>query len=188
MWKIIVFLVVGSIALSALGSALTSCEKRKADEVSTIAETKREADEREAREALIREFTADKQRIMERLNSLASAKKWTEARDLAWRFRDVSDPDYVRLAAKIHTEWQPLENKRIQAEKVEIEKAEKAHRKSQGPSIGMTFEHALETSWGKPKRANSTTTKSGKTWQLVYERGYVYIDESGKVRAVQERY
>lgn len=49
-------------------------------------------------------------------------------------------------------------------------------KSSSSPSIGMTDEEVLETSWGKPKSINKTQTAYGVNEQWVYDRGYLYFE------------
>ena len=53
------------------------------------------------------------------------------------------------------------------------------------PSIGMNEEQVKASTWGYPKKRNSTTTKSGTREQWVYDSGYIYL-ENGIVTAIQE--
>ena len=67
-------------------------------------------------------------------------------------------------------------NARLKKEMAE----EKARRKREGVSLGMTQEDALASSWGKPHHINRTTTLTGEREQWVYQRGvrnnYLYFD------------
>lgn len=49
-------------------------------------------------------------------------------------------------------------------------------KSSSSPSIGMTDDEVLETSWGKPKSINKTQTAYGVHEQWVYDRGYLYFE------------
>lgn len=49
-------------------------------------------------------------------------------------------------------------------------------KSSSSPSIGMTDDEVLETSWGKPKSINKTQTAYGVNEQWVYDRGYLYFE------------
>jgi hypothetical protein len=48
-------------------------------------------------------------------------------------------------------------------------------RKSQGVAIGMSKEEVLASSWGKPKKINTTTTALRTREQWVYDGGYLYF-------------
>jgi len=54
------------------------------------------------------------------------------------------------------------------------------------PKIGMTEMDVILSTWGYPKKRNTTTTVNGTREQLVYDRGYIYL-ENGIVTAIQER-
>lgn len=74
-----------------------------------------------------------------------------------------------------------------QYEKAEMARAKAADaklRKSQGVSIGMTYEEVLASSWGRPKRVNKTTRATSETQQWVYDGGYLYF-ENGLLRTIQ---
>ena len=54
------------------------------------------------------------------------------------------------------------------------------------PTIGMTKTEVENSTWGKPKDINKTTTKYGTREQWVY-KGYKYIYfENGVVTSIQE--
>ncbi|MFI2856782.1 hypothetical protein ACH6EH_06545 [Paenibacillus sp. JSM ZJ436] len=54
------------------------------------------------------------------------------------------------------------------------------------PVIGLTATEVLTSTWGKPQKKNTTTTKNGKREQWVYGSGrYIYL-EDGIVTAIQE--
>ncbi|MEN6437018.1 MAG: hypothetical protein ABFD97_00375 [Syntrophobacter sp.] len=54
------------------------------------------------------------------------------------------------------------------------------------PSIGMTKKQVLVSTWGQPKKVNTTTTANGVTEQWVYPRGYIYF-KNEVVTTIQER-
>lgn len=54
------------------------------------------------------------------------------------------------------------------------------------PAIGMTEAEVYASTWGAPKKVNTTTTAAGKREQWVYEDGYIYLD-NGIVTTIQER-
>ncbi len=65
--------------------------------------------------------------------------------------------------------------------KLANEKAErqaKAQKKSEGVSIGMSQQDALDSSWGRPTKVNRTTTGKTVSEQWVYEgSGYLYFTD-----------
>ena len=66
-----------------------------------------------------------------------------------------------------------------------LELAEKARKKKEGVSIGMSAEDVLASSWGKPESINTTTTARGSREQWVYgSRHYLYF-ENGILTTVQ---
>ncbi len=61
------------------------------------------------------------------------------------------------------------------AEVAKAAKADLARRKKEGVSIGMTKQEVLESSWGRPRKVNSTHTALGVREQWVYDGGYLYF-------------
>lgn len=75
----------------------------------------------------------------------------------------------------------------LAAHRAEIQKrhaAELAQRKKEGVSIGMTQDRVLQSSWGKPRKINRTTTLTREREQWVYDGGYLYFD-NGILTAIQ---
>lgn len=54
------------------------------------------------------------------------------------------------------------------------------------PEIGMTETEVLNSTWGSPKKVNTTTTKYSIHKQWVYDRGYIYFD-NGVVSSIQTK-
>lgn len=54
------------------------------------------------------------------------------------------------------------------------------------PKIGMTEQEVCASSWGYPKKQNTTTTASGTRVQWVYDFGYIYFT-NGVVTSIQEK-
>lgn len=65
------------------------------------------------------------------------------------------------------------------------EAREKARKKKEGVSIGMSQQDVIDSSWGRPEHVNTTTTARGTRQQWVYgSRGYLYFDD-GVLTAIQ---
>ncbi|MCR8659316.1 hypothetical protein [Paenibacillus endoradicis] len=113
-------------------------------------------------------------------------------------YRDISDMYYdddqrIILPSTLMSYYTALSGKQI----AELDKraaesqaeADKSRReyneKYYAPSIGMTAEKVLTSTWGKPTDINKTTTKNGVHEQWVYYDRYVYL-EDGIVTAIQE--
>lgn len=76
--------------------------------------------------------------------------------------------------------------KQDEADKKRAWAAERATRRSEGVSVGMTKQEVLMSSWGRPQHVNSTTTTRGTKEQWVYgSRNYLYFDESGRLTTIQ---
>ena len=59
-----------------------------------------------------------------------------------------------------------------------FDKTIKAQKKKEGVSIGMSKQDALDSSWGKPERVNTTTNSYGVREQWVYRGGgYLYFKD-----------
>lgn len=85
---------------------------------------------------------------------------------------------------KIGASLQAQADKKAAAEVKRAEVAEKARKKSEGVSIGMTKEEVLASSWGRPQSINTTTYSFGVHEQWVYGGGYLYF-ENGILTAIQ---
>lgn len=94
---------------------------------------------------------------------------------------DPSNGDYPK-------QWQRHRHAQDQAEersRRERERVDRAQRRKQGVSVGMSKADVLMSNWGRPKRINSTTTIRGTREQWVYDGGYLYFDETGTLTAIQ---
>lgn len=54
------------------------------------------------------------------------------------------------------------------------------------PKVGMTEQEVCSSSWGYPKKQNTTTTANGTRVQWVYDFGYIYFT-NGIVTSIQEK-
>jgi hypothetical protein len=61
---------------------------------------------------------------------------------------------------------------------------EKARKRKQGVSLGMTAEDALASSWGRPRNINRSTYSFGVHEQWVYDGGYLYF-QNGILTSIQ---
>lgn len=76
--------------------------------------------------------------------------------------------------------------KQDEADRKKESAAERARRRSEGVSVGMTKQEVFMSSWGRPQHVNSTTTTRGTKEQWVYgSRSYLYFDESGRLATIQ---
>lgn len=66
----------------------------------------------------------------------------------------------------------------------EADRLDRARRRKEGVSIGMSEDDALKSSWGRPSSVNRTTTARGVHEQWVYPGGYLYFDD-GVLTSVQ---
>ena len=83
-----------------------------------------------------------------------------------------------------------LEKKTADAEKAEFKSAlaevkrEVAAKKKAGVSIGMNAQDVRDSSWGKPRSINRTSTAHGDSEQWVYNGNYLYFT-NGVLTAIQ---
>lgn len=70
------------------------------------------------------------------------------------------------------------------ADQARREQEAKAARRRQGVHIGMTESDVLQSSWGRPRHVNRTTTARGTREQWVYGGGYLYF-ENGILTTIQ---
>lgn len=75
-------------------------------------------------------------------------------------------------------------DKQIEVDRKKLLAADKAKRRREGVTVGMTKEEVLMSSWGRPQHINTTTTARGTREQWVYSGGYLYFDD-GVLTAVQ---
>lgn len=64
------------------------------------------------------------------------------------------------------------------------ERVSKVAKKRAGVGIGMSRQDVIDSSWGKPRKINTTTTARGTSEQWVYDGGYLYF-EDGVLRTIQ---
>jgi hypothetical protein len=63
--------------------------------------------------------------------------------------------------------------------------ADKARKRREGVTVGMSQQDVLDSSWGRPESVNRTTTARGTREQWVYGgRNYLYF-ENGVLTTIQ---
>ena len=67
--------------------------------------------------------------------------------------------------------------KTLEAERAAAARAEAAFKRKQGVHLGMTREDVLASSWGRPRKVNTTTNVYGTREQWVYDGGYLYFQD-----------
>lgn len=77
------------------------------------------------------------------------------------------------------------QNEKRKAEELRVVKAEKARKKSEGVRVGMSQAEVLESSWGRPEKINTTTTRRGDREQWVYGIGNYLYFENGILTTIQ---
>jgi len=75
----------------------------------------------------------------------------------------------------------------LAADKKDTERRQKAdarQRRREGVVIGMSQKDVIASSWGKPRKINTTTRASGVREQWVYGGGYLYFQD-GVLTSIQ---
>lgn len=104
-------------------------------------------------------------------------------------------PESLKFLAQVTSESDARKAKLLAAEqakeskdrkvRAEVRAREKADRRREGVSIGMTREEVLDSMWGKPQSINRTTGAYGTHEQWVYRgRNYLYF-ENGVLTTIQ---
>jgi hypothetical protein len=85
---------------------------------------------------------------------------------------------------KRHAQLLATLRKALDAERAAAARAEATRKRREGVRLGMTREDVLASSWGRPRKVNSTTNRYGTHEQWVYDGGYLYF-EDGILTSVQ---
>lgn len=64
-----------------------------------------------------------------------------------------------------------------QVERAAEIRREAAEKRKRGVHIGMTREEVIASSWGRPRKVNTTTTATTTREQWVYDGGYLYFTD-----------
>lgn len=116
-------------------------------------------------------------------------RRFAEALHKLNRCKDVIDTEAWRGALKEANDQAAREAtiKAKQEAAAEAKRAaeEKRKKKQAGVFIGMTQQEVIDSSWGKPKRINRTTTKRGTREQWVYGHGNYLYFQDGILESVQ---
>lgn len=114
------------------------------------------------------------------------------ARDLEKYVEDeqakIRARDKAELDRRLEKELKKIEEEhKERMERLEEEYKESLERqKKPGVRIGMTSRQVMyKSSWGEPKKINTTTTATGTTEQWVYESGSYLYFRNGKLYAIQ---
>lgn len=92
----------------------------------------------------------------------------------------MQDPQAKTLLAEARKARQAeelKEQKKQAAEQARIAAAEKARKRREGVTIGMSQQDVLDSSWGKPRDVNRTVSAYGVREQWVYDGGYLYFKD-----------
>lgn len=146
----------------------------------------------EIKEQTLQEVVAQGQ---EKINN----KEYSSAKTLLEKYKDLGNQTIVDMynnatneVNRIETEKKAQEEaerkaraKKEAEERARREAEEKARKKREGVTIGMTKQDVLDSSWGKPKYINTTTTRYGVREQWVYGGGNYLYFENGILTSIQ---
>jgi hypothetical protein len=107
------------------------------------------------------------------MKRLVAAGRYDDALKYGDPYFDVDNPDFRRA----------YERASEQVTKQAEAKA-RAMKKKEGVSIGMSQQDVLDSSWGRPRKINTTTNAYGSREQWVYDGGYLYF-ENGVLTSIQ---
>jgi hypothetical protein len=102
--------------------------------------------------------------------------------DLARKYKAVDK--LIDERHPVSTELAQQSRRYYEAELKKAAAAEAKFKKSRGVQIGMTEADVLASSWGKPRRINTTTRASGESAQWVYNGSYLYF-KNGILETIQ---
>lgn len=161
-------------------------EKQQADKARLLAESIKRT---EAAAAAARKCVADQNDLFAKVKKLLASGDVSAANAAFNACRaHLKTEDATNLAKQVDAAV-TARNKRLQMEEsaraAKLLAEEKARKRREGVSIGMTEQEVLDSSWGKPKRIRSTTTASGTDQQWIYDGGNYLYFSNGKLRAVQ---
>ncbi|MDM0041845.1 hypothetical protein QTI05_22585 [Variovorax sp. J22R193] len=106
---------------------------------------------------------------------LSDARKLLQSGDPAMASARLNPCNGISTNKAFLALYQSAEQQRL--EKIaKFERDEKARKRREGVSIGMSKEDVLASSWGKPEKVNTTTTARGTREQWVYGgHNYLYF-------------
>jgi hypothetical protein len=183
------------VLLLAVGSCMWKADREDKARAARDAQQRAEAAavEQRRREAELAEVTArlERQRVKctaERAAILAESRAALARGALdgaadAVRPCVESLPDDAGFKAAMQTAEQALDRRATQRAAA-LAASEKARKRREGVSIGMSQEDVLASSWGKPRKINRTTNAYGTDEQWVYDGGYLYF-HNGVLRTIQ---
>lgn len=133
--------------------------------------------------------TSQADQILESARKDIKGKRFAEALRNLNRCKDVIDTEAWRGATKEANDQAArlaaAQAKQEAAAEAKRAAEEKRKKKQAGVSIGMTQQDVLDSSWGKPKRINRTTTKRGAREQWVYGQGNYLYFQDGILESIQ---
>lgn len=188
--------VIGGLIAMVMTAGLSSLGKneapksRKDTEADTKALRERLEEEKAKRQAAKLAMCTDGVgKLKEEAGAFLKEGKPGPAADVLSACDGLLQDEQAKKMLATATKAREAEERKVQkaqeAVQAKLQAAEKARKKREGVTIGMSQQDALDSSWGKPDRVNRTTTASGVREQWVYgDRGYLYFT-NGVLTAVQ---
>ena len=156
---------------NAAAAARGASEKKAAE---AVAQRKAEAEAEARRVALVEKCTTGAPAVV------AEAKKLLVSGDLTAAASALAPCHGLPMEAPASQAlWKQIDAAR-DAKIAQAARDEKARKKREGVSVGMSKEDVLASSWGRPEKVNTTTTAHGTREQWVYG-GHNYLYFTGNL-------
>lgn len=115
-------------------------------------------------------------------------KDFEGARDYLEKFYKIGNSEIIDLHKQVLKELDKIKEekqKQYEIEQAKKEAEEKARKKQEGVTIGMTKQDVLDSNWGEPKKINTSTYAWGTYEQWVYGNGNYLYFENGILTSIQ---
>lgn len=174
-----------------LSALVVSARIKSADENRLIAEQKAENQHKrdqevvareKAHEALIAKCTTG---ISDLVNAAKAAMKNGYPAQASVLMKPCDGLMTDAPAKLIYVRAKEAESARLEKLQATLIRQEKAKKKSEGVSLGMSAQDALDSSWGRPEKVNRTTNSSGVREQWVYGSGSYLYFTNGVLTSIQ---
>ena len=126
--------------------------------------------------------TTQQDDIVAQAKKLLASKEIESAYDLLFpcRFALENSP-HKAFYLQTLGQWERFKT----AKQARLDREEKARKKREGVSIGMSAQDVIDSSWGKPSKVNRTTNQWGVREQWVYASGSYLYFKDGVLTSIQ---
>lgn len=192
LWAVVGLLLLFSISINFV-SKLASERDAKTEAERVRVRTAKLTQERESAAAAQKlRCTEDIGTVLDEAKSAVAQGKLDQAGQVLnactpWMTDPAAKALHSTVDAKLRATREAQATERARRDKVAAiaaAAAEKARKRREGVHIGMTQQDALDSSWGRPRKVNRTTTARGEREQWVYDGGYLYF-EGGVLTTIQ---